>query len=165
MPVLLSTIQLSRCQPLRPALGGFFGADGHPNTAPVGGQPTGAVVRESVKVPRRKEDISAVRTKASTLSGCPTRPGYLIFIQTTVVPTGRLCSWEKEEDLGCLGRGPQSTGDGLFSTEACAPSIVGAAAFHFRVRDGNGWCHRALATGVPIIPISDRAASNTKQPQ
>ena len=44
-----------------------------------------------------------------------------------------------------------STGGGLFSTEACAPSIVSAAAFHFRVRDGNGWGHRALATGIDIL--------------
>ena len=43
--------------------------------------------------------------------------------------------------------GLHDTGGGLFSTEACAPSIVSAAAFHFRVRDGNGWVHRALATG------------------
>ena len=28
----------------------------------------------------------------------------------------------------------------------CQPSIVGAGAFHFRVRDGNGWVHSALAT-------------------
>ena len=43
--------------------------------------------------------------------------------------------------------GLHDTGDGLFSTEARAPSIVSAATFHFRVRDGNGWFHRALATG------------------
>ena len=30
----------------------------------------------------------------------------------------------------------------------CPPSIVGAAAFHFRVRDGNGWGHRALITST-----------------
>ena len=37
-------------------------------------------------------------------------------------------------------------GTGLFSTEDCSPSIVGAEAFHFRVRDGNGWGHLALST-------------------
>ena len=25
-------------------------------------------------------------------------------------------------------------------------AIIGAGVFHFRVRDGNGWCHRAVAT-------------------
>ncbi len=28
----------------------------------------------------------------------------------------------------------------------CKCSIVSATKFHFRVRDGNGWCHRALVT-------------------
>ena len=37
-------------------------------------------------------------------------------------------------------------GDGLFSAGSRPPSIVGAAAFHCRVRDGNGWGHRALIT-------------------
>jgi hypothetical protein len=37
-------------------------------------------------------------------------------------------------------------GSGLFSAGSCPPSIVGAEAFHFRVRDGNGWFHLALAT-------------------
>ena len=46
-----------------------------------------------------------------------------------------------------LAMGLHDTGGGLFSTEARAPSIVDAVAFHFRVRDGNGWFHYALATG------------------
>ena len=41
------------------------------------------------------------------------------------------------------------SGGGLFSTPGCPGSIVGAAAFHFRVRDENGWCHRALTTRGP----------------
>ena len=45
-----------------------------------------------------------------------------------------------------LEAGLCSPGGGLFSTPSCPGSIVGAAAFHFRVRDGNGWCHRALTT-------------------
>jgi hypothetical protein len=40
----------------------------------------------------------------------------------------------------------KSPGSGLFSTPSCPGSIVGAEAFHFRVRDGNGWFHLALAT-------------------
>lgn len=37
-------------------------------------------------------------------------------------------------------------GSGLFSTPGYPGSIVSAEAFHFRVRDGNGWFHLALAT-------------------
>ena len=40
----------------------------------------------------------------------------------------------------------KAPGSGLFSTPSCPGSIVGAEAFHFRVRDGNGWFHLALAT-------------------
>ncbi len=40
----------------------------------------------------------------------------------------------------------KAPGSGLFSTPGRPGSIVGAEAFHFRVRDGNGWCHLALAT-------------------
>ena len=47
-----------------------------------------------------------------------------------------------------LTGGSQWAGDGLFSAEGCPPSIVGAAAFHCRVRDGNGWCRRALITST-----------------
>jgi hypothetical protein len=40
-------------------------------------------------------------------------------------------------------------GSGLFSLESCPSSIVSAEAFHFRVRDGNGWSHLALTTKTP----------------
>src|SRR4029453_12783242 len=33
---------------------------------------------------------------------------------------------------------------------ACAPSIVGAEAFHDRVRDGYGWADLARVTGNPL---------------
>ena len=40
---------------------------------------------------------------------------------------------------------------------ACRPAIIGAAAFHFRVRDGNGWFRRAMATRLPagdwVLPV------------
>jgi hypothetical protein len=36
---------------------------------------------------------------------------------------------------------------------ACAPSIVGAGAFHGRVRDGNGWDGAALVTGNPLASL------------
>ena len=33
-----------------------------------------------------------------------------------------------------------------YSRGTCRPTTIGAAAFHFRVRDGNGWFHRAMVT-------------------
>ena len=44
----------------------------------------------------------------------------------------------------------ERAGDDLFSARGRPPSIVGAAAFHFRVRDGNGWSHRATITSSSI---------------
>ena len=34
-----------------------------------------------------------------------------------------------------------------YSHGACRPTTIGAAVFHFRVRNGTGWGHCALATG------------------
>src|SRR3970040_2269592 len=54
--------------------------------------------------------------------------------------------------LGARSRGPsrrgkeKAPGSGLFSTPSCPGSIVSAEAFHFRVRDGNGWFRLAPAT-------------------
>ena len=47
-------------------------------------------------------------------------------------------------------------GDGLFSAPSCPGSIVSAAAFHFRVRDENGWFHRALTTRTTYYRASAR---------
>src|SRR3990172_1160371 len=47
---------------------------------------------------------------------------------------------------GDKGEKQKAPGSGLFSTPSCPGSIVGAEAFHFRVRDGNGWDRLALAT-------------------
>ena len=50
---------------------------------------------------------------------------------------------ESQIGSGCNCKKPP--GDDLFShTSQC--SIVSATTFHFRVRDGNGWFHRALIT-------------------
>ena len=35
-----------------------------------------------------------------------------------------------------------------YSRTACRRTTIGAAAFHFRVRNGNGWCHYAIVTRV-----------------
>ena len=52
-----------------------------------------------------------------------------------------------QADLGEAGLlCSHNPGGGLFSAPSCPGSIVSAAAFHFRVRDGNGWFHRALTT-------------------
>ena len=37
-------------------------------------------------------------------------------------------------------------GSGIFSTKGCPLGIVCAGAFHFRVRNENGWFHPALTT-------------------
>ena len=47
---------------------------------------------------------------------------------------------------GPVGEKRKAPGNGLFSTPSRPGSIVGAEAFHFRVRDGNGWFHLALVT-------------------
>jgi hypothetical protein len=39
-----------------------------------------------------------------------------------------------------------------YSHRTCRPNTIGAAAFHFRVRNGTGWFHHALATrGQPCL--------------
>ena len=35
-----------------------------------------------------------------------------------------------------------------YSRTAYRRTTIGAAAFHFRVRNGNGWCHRAIITRI-----------------
>ena len=53
---------------------------------------------------------------------------------------------KRRRPFACRRRAFIYPGTGLFSAEGCPPSIVGAEAFHCRVRDGNGWVHLALAT-------------------
>ena len=53
----------------------------------------------------------------------------------------------------------ERAGDDLFSARGRPPSIVGAAAFHFRVRDGNGWSHRATITSSAKIVPRDSPAT------
>jgi hypothetical protein len=36
----------------------------------------------------------------------------------------------------------------------CGPSTIGAGAFHFRVRNGNGWFHAAKGTGILVFCFS-----------
>ena len=47
----------------------------------------------------------------------------------------------------------KAPGSDLFSAESCPSSIVGAEVFHFRVRNGNGWAHLAIATAVPLSEV------------
>jgi hypothetical protein len=44
-----------------------------------------------------------------------------------------------------------------YSHRTCRPTTIGAAAFHFRVRNGTGWFHRALVTRGR--PLSKRAGT------
>src|SRR5438309_576834 len=50
-------------------------------------------------------------------------------------------------------------GDGIFSTPSCPGSIVCAGAFHFRVREGNGWFHPAMDTRKAKPDISGAGRS------
>ena len=56
----------------------------------------------------------------------------------------------KEPDSNCLEPGIYLAT--TYSHRTYRPTTIGAAAFHFRVRNGTGWFHRALATrGQPRL--------------
>ena len=61
-------------------------------------------------------------------------------------------TWRKGSEPPRCRDGSHSPGGGLFSAPSCPGSIVSATTFHFRVRDGNGWVHRALTTRTASIP-------------
>ena len=52
-------------------------------------------------------------------------------------------------------KGQKPPGSGIFSTKSYPFSIVCAEAFHYRVRDGNGWFHLALITRRLFFNIDD----------
>ena len=45
-----------------------------------------------------------------------------------------------------LSLGPGQYLATTYSHRTCRPTTIGAAAFHFRVRNGTGWFHHALVT-------------------
>ena len=49
-----------------------------------------------------------------------------------------------------------------YSRAACRRTTIGAAAFHFRVRNGNGWCHCATVTRIPSRIFSARNSGEFK---
>ena len=51
---------------------------------------------------------------------------------------------ESRDWRGLMGKIPAAT----YSCGTYRPTTIGAAAFHFRVRNGTGWDHCALATGL-----------------
>lgn len=51
---------------------------------------------------------------------------------------------ESSDWRGLMEKIPAAT----YSCGTCRPTTIGAAAFHFRVRNGTGWDHCALATGL-----------------
>ena len=56
----------------------------------------------------------------------------------------------KEPDSNCLEPGIYLAT--TYSHRTYRPTTIGAAAFHFRVRNGTGWFHRALVTrGQPCL--------------
>ena len=96
---------------------------------------------------------TVVATPRPTLVGTASQPTRLrsnrhVTRQNRPTPPGRRAAKSQER-----------AGNGLFSARGLPPSIVSAAAFHFRVRDGNGWDHRA-----PITSSSNRAARLTGTP-
>jgi len=69
--------------------------------------------------------------------------------KSSIGPDGKesVSVWQgKETPSGLNPEGVERPGDGLFSAPSCPGSIVGAGAFHFRVRDGNGWGRAARIT-------------------
>ena len=80
------------------------------------------------------------------------------------VDARRICRWvreicgvgEKQRAIPFKRDGSHCPGGGLFSTPVCTGSIVSAVAFHFRVRNGNGWVHHALTTKVRSIAHPSR---------
>ena len=78
---------------------------------------------------------------------------------------GDTVSCQKKARLGGLMGSPKRAYATLFwrislattySHRTFRPTTIGAAAFHFRVRDGNGWFHRARVTRI------DRTAGLSK---
>ena len=53
-----------------------------------------------------------------------------------------------------------------YSRTAYRRTTIGAAAFHFRVRNGNGWCHYAIVTRVrkPHWRLAAVAAAQAREP-
>ena len=57
------------------------------------------------------------------------------------------------------GRYNQATS---YSRMTCRQTTIGAAAFHFRVRDGNGWFHRAMVTRTRAVSTGSTSAAVPK---
>ena len=74
------------------------------------------------------------------VAGCPGRPACS--------PSGcKMASGcKKKSPAPSLLKMPGKYLAATYSHRTCRPNTIGAAAFHFRVRNGTGWFHRALVT-------------------
>ncbi len=114
---------------------------------PLGPIPLSPRERARARVPSRALPVPASR--GDPLRPIPLSPWERARVRVPPSPPN-----EKPPDTSTRRRAADSqerAGDGLFSARGCPPSIVGAAAFHFRVRDGNGWGHRAPITSSTQI--------------
>jgi hypothetical protein len=64
----------------------------------------------------------------------------------TGLPPQPVPSGQKKSPAPSLLKMPGKYLAATYSHRTCRPNTIGAAAFHFRVRNGTGWFHRALAT-------------------
>src|SRR3990172_7857866 len=75
---------------------------------------------------------------------------------------------EQGDPRSGAGAKEKAPGSGLFSTPGRPGSIVGAEAFHFRVRDGNGWGRLALATRSQFYAVVEdggwRSENRSRRP-
>ena len=77
----------------------------------------------------------------ATLAGDPASASATAFLEWT----DGLMGTKKSARPRCYS-GPGEDLAATYSHRTCRPNTIGAAAFHFRVRNGTGWFHRALAT-------------------
>ena len=62
------------------------------------------------------------------------------------IPAASLARGQKKSPAPSFLKMPGKYLAATYSHRTCRPNTIGAAAFHFRVRNGTGWFHRALAT-------------------
>src|SRR5215831_5770613 len=68
---------------------------------------------------------------------------------------GSVCGKKREPWPAFAGQGSLALAMS-YSRTTLRCTTIGAAAFHFRVRNGNGWCHCAMITRRLVKPKSAR---------
>src|SRR5215468_12458032 len=91
---------------------------------------------------QRPIDLHAPTCSPATLAGLtvyPTPSQHVVFSARVGVTRKQDARWST------TGHFTLATS---YSRTACRRTTIGAAAFHFRVRNGNGWCHCAIITRI-----------------